>query len=160
MNKDNILTKQEIIHVIAGGGICLTVMITLFGVMGMALEQMLVNFGILGVIIFDSFTIARIAITFALVYLVSGFLAGLYMGYFTEKGLKVTLPITGIIGSIGFVVLLFFSSGGFNVSKLYLERIVFPCLGSIIGTYLGGYTLRRPSEETYEKEEITLELEE
>jgi len=160
MSADDGVTRREITHVLIGGGICLFATLSLFGIIDIALEQILMHFGILGVIIFDSFVTARTAIAFALVYLVSGFIGGLYTGYFTEKGLNITLPITGAIGFIGFLLLLFFSGGSFSLSKVYFERIVLPLLGSITGAYLGGYTIRRPSEETEEEGEITLELEE
>jgi len=162
MDTDSTITTQEIVHVIVGGAICLSTMFTLFGLIGFLLEQILMRFNMLGVVVFESFTIARTIISFASVYLISGFLGGLYTGYFTQRGLKATLPITGIIGFVGFSLLLFFSGGSLDFSENFLERLILPISGSIIGAYLGGYTINWPSEEeeTEEEGKIRLELEE
>jgi len=157
---DYSVIKKEILHSAIGGGICFISMVFLTSFIryiNIQLEQLLVTLGILGVTAFEPYAIARAAIVFAPIYLLCGFLAGLYTGYLTEE-LKITLPITGGIGFIGFIVLLFFY-GGLNLNN-YLEFVVLPLLGNIVGAYLGGYTVIWPGEEEEEEEEgIRLELE-
>jgi len=159
MSEDDFITKREIAHAGVGGVICLFAMFIASGLIDIGLERLLVYLGILGVTLFEPYVIAKAAIVFATVYLVGGFLGGLYTGYATEKGLKITLLITGGIGYIGFLLLLLLF-GGLNLSHInYLERVVLPLLGNVIGAYLGGYTTGMPSEEPEEEEgKIRLEL--
>jgi len=159
---DYAVTKKDILHSAIGGGICLLGMIFLSSLMDVALQRILISLGVLGVVAFESFAIAKAAIVFALVYLISGFLGGLYTGYYTEGELKITLPITGGIGFSGFLLLLFFY-GKLNSNINYLEMIILPILGNIIGAYLGGYTISWPGEieeeEEVEEEGLSLDLE-
>jgi len=156
---NSIVSKKEILHSAAGGGICFLGMVFLYSIVNIMLQRLLMALGILSVSIFESFAIARAAIIFALAYLTCGFMGGLYTGHYTEK-LKITLPITAGIGFIGFLLLLFFN-GRLNSDINYLEMLVLPLLGNFIGAYLGGYTISWPSksEEELEEEGITLDLE-
>jgi len=155
------ITKNEILHSAIGGGICLIGTLFLSSLVNVAIQRTLIFFGILSVIAFEPFHIARAAISFALVYLTCGFLGGLYTGHYTEK-LRITLSITGGIGFVGFLLLTFFY-GGSNLNTNYLETIILPFFGNIIGAYLGGYTTGWPAEseemEELGEERITLDLE-
>jgi len=155
------VTKKDILHSAIGGGLSFLAMVFLSSLMNIALQRILMSLGILGVTVFEPFAIAKAAIIFALVYLICGFLGGLYTGYYAERGLKITLPITGGIGFFAFLLLLFFY-GKLNSDINYLEMIILPFLGNVIGAYLGGYTVNWPSETEEEEEaeeEFTLDLE-
>jgi len=158
---DDAPTKKDILHSVVGGFICFLITIVLFSFMDIILKQILISLGVSGVVAFTTFAIAKAAIVFALVYLVCGFIGGLYTGYFVEKGLRITLLITGGVGFVSFLVLLyFFGRVTLNIGYYYLEMIILPLLGNIIGAYLGGYTISWQSEgEEVEEEGIRLDLE-
>jgi len=159
------LTKKDILHSAIGGGICFLGMVFLSSIMNIALQRILMTLGILTVTVFEPFAIAKTAIAFALVYLTSGFLGGLYTGYSTEKDIKIAALITGVIGFVGFILLLFLY-GRLNLNMKgtdYLDFLILPLMGNIIGAFLGGYTIIWPSRseeiEEAEEEGISLELE-
>lgn len=154
----NTLTKKDILHSALGGGICFLGTLFLSSLVNLLIQRMLMALGILTVSVFENFVIAKSAMAFALIYLISGFLGGLYTGYSVENNMKITLSITGGIGFIGFMVMLIFY-GELNLNMNYFEMIILPLLGDLIGAYLGGYTIRWPSESEEEVEEISLNLE-
>jgi len=135
-------TKRDIANSLVGGTLCFLSAVFLSSFVDLLLEQILLYFGISGVTAFESFSIAKAIIFFALVHLICGFISGLYTGYVTEKGVKITLFITGQIGFIGFFIYMTLLSKIYFVSHYYLEVISLPLLGNILGAYLGGYTIR------------------
>ena len=153
------VTRMDIVHSAVGGGICFLGTILLSSLVNILIQRILIALGILTVTVFENFVIAKAAISFALIYLICGFLGGLYTGYFVENNLKILLPLTGGIGFTGFTVVLIFY-GGLDLTVNFLEMIILPLLGDIIGAYLGGYTISWPSEGEEEvDEEISLNLE-
>ena len=142
-------TKRDIVYSIAGGTLCFFSSIFLFGSADLLLTQILHYFGISGIMAFKSFYLAKAMIFFALVYLICGFIGGLYTGYKTKSGIKITLFITGQIGFIGFFIFMTFllNNNIYFVDYYYLEVILLPILGNLLGAYLGGYMIRWRSKE-------------
>lgn len=94
---------------------------------------------------------ALILFLVAIVYLPSGFLGGLYTGYKIKENLRIVLLYPSLIGfAILLILQLYF--GVLDLSSPNLARdILVPLVGSIVGSYLGGYTV---NWETEEEEEI------
>ena len=80
-------------------------------------------------------------LTVGVVYLPSGFLGGLYAGKYNKKSRKKILAIPGIIGVVGFILIAYI--GDFlPLSDINIVReLLMPLSGTIIGSYLGGYTI-------------------
>jgi len=159
---DIALSRNEIMHAAIGGGICFLMLLILTSITGfleLALYQVLQFFGILGIVVFESYAMVRLSMIFVPIYFISGFLGGLYTGHFTEKeAMNIKLLITGGIGSIGFLLLVVFFGNLSLLSSLYLELLVFPILGSIGGAYLGGYTVKKPGESDEEVESLSFKV--
>jgi len=154
--------KMDFIHAALGGGICFFVMFLLSDLAQVALERLLIFFGVVGVVVFEQqFLLARLVIMFGVVYLTSGFCGGLYTGYNVKENLKIIFAIPGIIGFIGLTILTYFL-GYVDLSTIdFTSEIFLPLLGSMLGAYLGGYTMNWPSEgeETSEEiEKLTVDL--
>jgi len=145
--------RGDLLHAAIGGGICFLTMAVLVDIGQIALEQILSTLGIAGVMVFhDQILIAKAIFTFGLIFLTSGFLGGLYVGYQTDENLRTILAIPGVIGFVALTVLIAVLG---NPSVFYsdiLGRIVFPLFGNIVGSYLGGYTLNWSTEEEEEEE--------
>ena len=90
---------------------------------------------------------ALILFMIAIVYLPSGFLGGLYTGYKTKENLKIVLLYPSLIGfAILLILQLYF--GVLDLSSPNLGRdILVPLVGSIVGSYLGGYAVNWEKEE-------------
>jgi len=125
------------------------------------MERILIYFGVIGVVMFqEQFALARGMVMLGTVYLPGGFFGGLYTGYKVEEGLRTILAVPG---AIGFVVLtiLTYLLGQFDPSSIdFAYRLLFPSLGNIVGSYLGGYAMNWPTEEeeTEEVDKLTLDL--
>lgn len=155
-------SRNEIMHTAIGGGICFLLMFVLTSIINIiefGFYQILKYFGILGIVIFESYSIIRLAMILVPVYFISGFAGGLYTGYFAEReDINIKLTITGSIGFIGFLLLvLIFGNLNLLTSK-YLEMLVLPVLGNIVGAYLGGYTIKKPSEGGEEVEKLSFKV--
>ena len=90
---------------------------------------------------------ALILFLVAIVYLPSGFLGGLYTGYKIRENLRIVLLYPSLIGfAILLILQLYF--GVLDLSSPNLARdILVPLVGSIVGSYLGGYTMNWKTEE-------------
>ena len=154
------ITRSDLVNSLLGGAICFLSMAFIADIIELLLRQLLVSLGIIGVIAFDSFKIARTVIIFGAAYLTSGFLGGLYTGYKAEGRLNPLLFITAAVSFVSFVVLSFLL-GRLSLPNAYLEILAPALAGDAIGVYLGGYTIIWPY--THEEEEpsaFTLDLDE
>jgi hypothetical protein len=145
------LEKRDFMHIAIGGAICFFVMFLLSGFAYPGLEQTLIYFGVIGVVIFEeSYTFAVAIFLFGVIYLTAGFCGGLYTGYNIEENLKTVLVIPGIIGFAAFTFLLYLSGNLVPSTTSLISNVFLPLLGNVIGSYLGGYAMNWPSEEEEE----------
>ncbi len=147
---------RELVHIVIGGAICLFIIYILLSVS--VVENLFMISGSLGILIFQETLNALEIITFGIVYLPSGFLGGIYTGYQISENLRIILLFPGMIGFVILTLLKYFS-GNINPSDINLMGdILIPLLGSVIGSFLGGYTINWESEEekTEEIREIRL----
>jgi len=152
----------SLIHILIGGALCFFALYILSALVQRGIETLMVNFGVLGAMIFDQTMNAIYIMMFGIVHLPSGFCGGLYTGYKTKENLKIALALPGIIGFVAMILLRYFY-GYFDLSNIdWTKDILMPLVGNTIGAYLGGYTLNWPTEEesAEEGEKITLYLEE
>jgi len=155
-------SKSSLIHAAIGGGICFFAVTILLDVAYGGLIRSLISLNVIGVMVFtEQFTLARNIFLFGVVYLSSGYCGGLYTGYqVEEEDLKIVLAVCGVVGFVAFLVLYYFL-GYLELSSLdVLGQVIFPLVGCVAGSYLGGYTLNWPSPEEgpVESEELRLEL--
>jgi len=114
----------------------------------------LLYFGLIGVMTFqEQFVLALGILSFGAVYLLGGFLGGLYAGYQIEENLRIALAIPGIIGFTVYTASMYFL-GATDFSNIdLLNRVFLPLVGNVAGAYLGGYAMNWPSEEEGESSE-------
>jgi len=151
-----------LLHVVIGGAICLLLTNLIYAFLQTSIESVLINYGNIGVLVFDEAVNAVQIFAFGLAYLPSCFVGGLYTGYKIKKNLRIVLVLPGIIG-FALSTLFGFLSGGLNLTSTNFARnIVVPLMGSVIGSYLGGYTMNWPlkKEGVEEAEQTELNLEE
>ena len=151
--------RSDLIHAAIGGGICFAVMLLFEFFAQRGFVSSLLYFGIIGVMAFqEQFALALGIFSFGTVYLLGGFLGGLYAGYQIEENLRVALAIPAIIGFVAYMASMFLL-GSADLSTIDLVNNVFlPLAGSITGAYLGGYAMNWPSEEEGESfEKFSLE---
>jgi len=153
------ISKIDIMHSLLGGGICFVSTFFISAISGTILRELLINLGILGVIAFDSFRIARTIIIFGAAYLTCGFLGGIYTGYNVEGRLGVLLFITASVGFVSFAILVW-ALAYLSSPDAYIEILLPAAAGNLIGAYLGGYTIIWPYRHGEEPSHLEIELEE
>jgi len=143
------LEKEDLIHAAIGGGICFLLIVLLSDIAYNGLQQILINWGMIGVMVFkEPFEIAQLIFMFGIVHLTSGFCGGLYTGYNVLKNLKIVLLIPGVVGTVGFIVLLLIMGRlGTPDVDYYVSYVLLPFIGSVTGSYLGGYAINWYVEE-------------
>ena len=155
---DEIL-REKIIHTLAGGGISFLSIFFTESIFWLLMDYMLRTLGIYGVLAYQEGQEAFFLIKLGSVYLLSGFLGGLYVGYKIKEGLETLMIFPAIICFLGVVVLQFLTGMAFptaNFTDYFIRVIVIPLFVLIIGSYLGGYTLNWHVEEKPEEERIEL----
>jgi len=157
-DEDYKITKWDLINSAIGGAIFFIAAILLSDLAEIFLRQILVYFGIIGVIAFDSFKIAKAIIIFGVAYLLCGFFGGLFTGYRCEKRVNLFLLITASIGFVALVALSFFA-GRLSLPTAYVDILIPALAGDFIGVYLGGYTIIWSSREE-EPSGVGIELDE
>jgi hypothetical protein len=147
----NLPEKSVLIHWAIGGVICILSMFLLRGLVFTVLEEILVYFGLLGAVFFEETSVfAATAFSFGIVYLTAGFCGGLYTGYNIDENLKIFLAIPGIIGFTALTIALYFFGDLASLNISLVGDIFLPFLGSLIGSYLGGYAMNWPTKEEEE----------
>lgn len=148
MSRFDLPERSDLIHAAVGAGICFFVMFFFEFLAQRGFISSLLYFGLVGVMAFqEQFALALAIFSFGTVYLLGGFLGGLYAGYQIEENLRVALAIPGIVGFIVYVASMFFL-GGANLSNIDLaNRVFLPLVGNVSGAYLGGYAMNWPGEE-------------
>jgi len=155
---DEIL-REKIIHTLAGGGISFISIFFTESIFWLLMDYILRTLGIYGVLAYQEGQEAFFLIGLGSVYLLSGFLGGLYVGYKIKEGLKTLMVFPAIICLLGMVVLQFLTGTTFpiaNFTDYFIRAIVIPLSVLITGSYLGGYTLNWHVEEKPEEERIEL----
>ena len=142
-NEGQKISWSDVLNSLIGGIICFFMMIILTYTMRTLFNLILLFLGIIGVTAFDLFKIAHAIIFFGIVYLICGFLGGLYTGYKVEARLNLFLFITASIGFTSFIILSYFL-GRLTLPSTYIDVIIPALAGSFIGVYLGGYTIIWP----------------
>ena len=142
------LEKEDLIHAAIGGGVCFLLMFLLTELAQIGLQQILINLGMIGVMVFkEPFQIARLIFVFGIAHLTSGFCGGLYTGYKVLENMKIILLIPGVIGTVGFVLLLLIMGRLGTPDADYIGYVLLPFIGSVTGSYLGGYAINWSVEE-------------
>ncbi|RJS79863.1 helix-hairpin-helix domain-containing protein [Candidatus Bathyarchaeota archaeon] len=103
-------------------------------------------FNCVGVGAFNEALLAITLITLGAVYIPSGFCGGLYTGHKVKENLKVILIFPAIVGSVILLIILNVFFGYIITYQSWIEYevnipVFMPVLGSMVGTYLGGYTM-------------------
>jgi len=155
---DNKITMRDLINSAMGGAIFCVGAFLLSGLAEILIRQLLVNLGILGIVAFDSFRIAKTIIVFGIAYLLSGFLGGLFMGYRCGEISNLFPLITASIGFAAFIPPSYFV-GWLSLPTAYTDVLIPALVGDFVGTYLGAYTINWPSGEG-ESSEVGIELDE
>jgi hypothetical protein len=159
--------KYALIHITIGGLIVFSLMLAVivFGIWSSVFVQILNTFGYLGLNAFDETLTASQILMFGIIFLPSGFVGGLYVGYrLRENQIEgnplLVLVLPSVVGFalflVGGVIL-----GYLNVLALNLATEIFmPLAGNIIGGYLGGYTMNWSTEEKSPElsEQLTIDL--
>ena len=152
--------RSDLIHAAIGAGICFFVMFFFEFFAQRGFISSLLYFGLIGVMAFqEQFVLALAIFSFGTVYLLGGFLGGLYAGYQIEENLRVALAIPGIVGFIIYTVAMYLL-GATDFSNIDLaNRVLLPLVGNVAGAYLGGYAMNWPSEEEAESfEKLSLDV--
>ena len=156
-NEGQKISWSDVLNSLIGGIICFFMMIILTYTMRTLFNLILVFLGIIGVTAFDLFRIAHAIIFFGIVYLICGFLGGLYTGYKVEARLNLFLFITASIGFTFYIMLLYYL-GRLTIPNVYIDVIIPALAGSFIGVYLGGYTIIWPYRHEGETSTPTINL--
>ncbi len=157
LNKIKNLNYWLIIHLLIGGGICFFIILAFDGLIWMAVEWTLKTSNLLGAFVFEEAQNGYYIIRLGALYLVSGFLSGLYTGYQIKEKLKINMIFPSITG-FAFLMAFRYFSGYLGISnvEVFLRAILMPLIVTTSGVYLGGYTLNWHIEEESEEEKITL----
>jgi len=141
-----------LIHMSIGAAIIFVMIYILSNVLHTSLSEIVTFLGYGGVMILDETTSAIQVLLLGVVYLPSGFLGGLYIGYrLNQRETRVKLLTHLALPSLaGFSILFLarFILGFLNLSVVdYATDILLPLSGCVIGGCLGGYAMNWPSEE-------------
>ncbi len=160
MAQNEEIMRMDLLNSILGGIICFIAAFLLSDLVESLLPQLLVYLGVIGVIAFDSFRIARAIMIFGAAHLPCGFLGGLYTGYKSEGRLNVLLLITAIVGFVPLIFLWFFL-GRLSLPIPSMDLFIPALAGNFTGVYLGGYTVNWPPRgEEEELAPLTIDLDE
>jgi len=147
-----------LINAALGGAISLLLMHVLPGVSFLGLQMLLFRLGYLSLWFFSESVDAIGLLMLAMAYLPAGFVGGLFTGYRIKENLRFVLLIPGLIGFVGLIVVRYVT-GNMNLQSLNVQlEILVPLLGSVIGAYLGGYTLNWEMKETGPLETIGFDM--
>ena len=133
--------------IILGGIICFFTAFSLLAMSQWIIHKTLFTFGCMGLLAFEETVPAIVMSLLVLVYLPSGFFAGLYTGYKIKENLRVILIYPPLIGFAALMILRIYL-GGLDLSLEGIGRdALIPLVGNVVGSYLGGYTMNWEMEE-------------
>ncbi|MCX8170675.1 MAG: hypothetical protein N3E47_01705 [Candidatus Bathyarchaeota archaeon] len=155
MSANKLNHRRIIINLLIGGMINFGALIFLDLTVYSMMDWIYRSLGIYGVLIYEEARNAYYLIRLGTVFLSSGFIGGLYVGYKIKENLKLIMAFPSPTG-LSLVILLQFLLGNRailtqNVFEL-VKIFVIPLVISLLGSYLGGYTLnwhveKKPKEE-------------
>lgn len=148
--RESIPKLRESVPIILGGAIYFLTAFTLLSMWQWIIYALFRTFGIFGLLTFiEEIRPALVLFMIAIIHLPSGFLGGLYAGYKMKENLRIILIYPSVIGVTALAILQI-AFGAIDLSLEGLGREVFlPLLGSILGSYLGGYTMNWETEEEF-----------
>lgn len=146
----------KIFHILIGGAIYFAAIFVLEIVTQSTADWIFRTLGILGVFAFEEAQNAYYVIRLGVIYSASGFFSGLYTGYKVKENLKLIMSFPSLIG---FLLMLAINYGvlltSFSLMRI-TKFVAVPLIVSLIGSYLGGYTVNWQVEEKIKEEKISL----
>lgn len=156
------LNYQRIaINLLIGGVINFGVMIFLDIILNSTMNWICRSLGIYGILVYEEALNAYYIIRLGTVFLSSGFIGGLYVGYKVKENLRLIMAFPGLIGLTLVLVLQYFAGNRTSLIQQFLQLfgpikiVVIPLLVLLLGSYLGGYTLNWQVEEKPKEEKIS-----
>jgi hypothetical protein len=143
---------MKFVHILLGGAIGFFLIYMIMNFSLIIFDRGLDYFNALGIQIFNETRYALLLFMFGLSYLPGGFLGGIYTSYqlrdFLEKKseLKYYLILPGVIAFLILIVVRFVFGYLDFTTLLIPDDIIVPLIGSLIGVYLGGFSLNWPDE--------------
>ncbi|GEM_PF-814343 len=154
----------QITHTLIGGGIIagiLFVMLCIFNFQWIALVTLLNGLNCLGLILYPEIAAVSVILSFAVIYMPSGFCGGLYTGYRIKENLRIILLIPALLGFLFIILILFWLFPKYRLLINPIRDILIPLIGIITGSYLGGYSMNwgvEAEEAEGVKEETTIQM--
>ncbi|MEM1581831.1 MAG: hypothetical protein QXK89_04890 [Candidatus Bathyarchaeia archaeon] len=156
----NKIDYRKLIYILISGIIYFATAFTLEMLVQSTLDWIFRTMGISGILAFEDAQNAYYIIRLGIVYLSSGYLGGLYAGYKIKENLKLNMTFPSLIGFLLIFTMQYFLGYSAVLKALSLigfaKIIAMPLIVSLVGSYLGGYTVNWQVEEKPKEEKISL----